>query len=224
MEKKASIIRRPAKRIIGFALALATLAGFTTIGSYATTATAATNERLFTYGMKDTRFSIKPFGEEYNPVWNIALSESVEEWNDAHPDVNITISEDSYNSVEFDNIARRGLYSKVCILTHCYFKISIKEGFKNADNDWIMKNGKFLLIHELGHALGLNDFNYTPNGEISAMSAKNNYGIPKVSMYDVSLLLMRLSAERNMEQHEIILASFGEFLTPVSRAFNGWQN
>jgi hypothetical protein len=211
-------------RVIALPLAFAVLFGAGVVGSYAANASIAPDDRFFVYGMPTTEFTVQKFGEGVDPIWNVALAGAIKEWNDAHAAVKITAVDESPNKIVFEDLPRRALYSKICLPGHCFFKISIREDQKAKDGDWIRGEGKFLLVHELGHALGINDFDSPPTKQISVMSAKNNYGVPRVSIYDASLLAQRISWEKDKTQLEIIAVSSGEFFTPVSRAFNGYKN
>jgi hypothetical protein len=222
MEKKVK--KSVVARVIALPLVFAVLFGASILGTYAANASIAPDERFFVYGMPTTEFTVQKFGEGVDPVWNVALAGAIKEWNDSHPAVKITAVEESPNQIVFEDLPRRALYSKICFPGHCFFKISIREDQKANDGDWIREEGKFLLVHELGHALGINDFDSPPTKQISVMSAKNNYGVPRVSIYDASLLAQRIAWEKDKTQLEILAVSTEEFFTPVSRAFNGYKN
>jgi len=211
-------------KVLALPVIFAVLFGAGVVGSYAANASIAPDDRFFVYGMPTTEFTVQKFGDDVDPIWNVALAGAVKEWNDAHPAVKITAVESSPNRIVFENLPRRALYSKICLPGHCFFKISIREDQKDNSGEWIREEGKFLLVHELGHALGINDFESPPQKQISVMSAKNNYKVPRVSLYDASLLAQRISWEKDKSQIEIVAVSLEEFLTPVSRAFNGYRN
>lgn len=212
-----------AKKLAGRALALFTVLGIATMGTYVANASPVPDERYFPFGMNTTEFSIQPFDSDAHTDWNTALENAVKEWNDTSPAINISVEPSSLNTVGFDaGLPRRGLYSKVCVPFVCKFHISIRDSGLEQKDGWILEEGQFLLVHELGHALGLNDVIYTVDGNLSVMSAKKNHGIPQPSTYDTQLLATRVAIDENKDSLFAGLVP-SSFLTPIWRAFNGYN-
>lgn len=215
--------RKKSRRLVSKTLVLLASLGIATAGTYVANASPVPDERYFPFGMSTTEFTIQPFSADVDPAWNVALDNAVEEWNDSHPSISITVDPASLNTVGFDSeLPRRALYSKICIPFVCKFHIAIREDGSESGAEWILEEGQFLIVHELGHALGLNDVYDTESGAMSVMSAKKNFGIAKPSVYDMSLLMSRISYEKNQETM-IASSEFTSFFTPIWRAFNGYR-
>jgi hypothetical protein len=209
--------------VVRISAATLTLAVLATVGTYLGTATIAPNTQFFAFGMDTTKFTVKPFSGDSAPEWNEVLTRAVADWNDVHPEIQITIDEDSRNTMGFDPMGPRALYSKICLPFACHFHIGINEEFKNSDGEFIRDTGRFLVAHEIGHALGLNDVIDTPDQTSSLMSAKRNYGMGFPHKTDRVLMMQRISWEKDASKTEIIATSLDGFFTPISRAFNGYN-
>jgi hypothetical protein len=215
--------RSKVKRLVSRVLVLLTALGLVTMGTYVANASPVPDDRYFPFGMNTTEFSVQPFSSDAHPDWNAALANAVEEWNDSNPAINISIDSRSLNTVGFDaELPRRALYSKICVPFICKFNISIRDNGAEQEDGWILDEGQFLLVHELGHALGLNDVIETVDGNLSVMSAKKNYGITRPSIYDMQLLMARVSVEKN-QKSMLAGIELSSFLTPIWRAFNGYN-
>lgn len=209
--------------VVRLSAAMLTFAVLATAGTYLGTATLAPNAQFFAFGMDTTKFTIKPFSGDSAPEWNEVLTEAVADWNDVHPEIEITINEDSRNTIAFEKMGTRALYSKICLPFACHFHIGINEELKYSEAEVIKDSGKFLVTHEIGHALGLNDVVDTPEQTSSIMSAKRNYGMGFPQKTDRVLMMQRISWEKGVSQAFIIATSFEGFLTPISRAFTGYN-
>jgi hypothetical protein len=193
------------------------------LASYFLTFTPAPDDRYIAFGIGSHEFTIKPIsGGENSDIWNEALAEGIASWNAAHPDINITISNNSLNRVAFTGMEHEALYSKVCLPFACSFIISIDNDFIDNKREWIMHRGKYYIVHELGHALGLNDVWYTPNREISIMSDKNNNGVPRPRSYDIQLVSGKIGWTKNQTRLEQLSnLNFDAVVSPVVHSFEG---
>jgi hypothetical protein len=171
--------------------------------SYFLTFTPAPDDRYIAFGIGSLEFTIKPIsGVKNSDIWNEALAEGVASWNAVHPDINITISDDSLNRVAFGSMGHMALYSKVCLPFTCNFVIGINDTLIDSEPEWIMYWGRYSIVHELGHALGLKDL-WHPNEEISVMSQGNdNVKFPKPSAYDIQSIWEQIERTKNQTKLE----------------------
>lgn len=147
-----------------FILALVVLVGVTALGL------------SFYYSGKDTlpliplsdndgHTTIRPISHsdpELDAAWKKAQAEAVTMWNDSSEDISITITEDSPNTITFYPLPdpKLALYipTPSCLFSECNYFILINEEFYTSYNTYHIKyRGRYLIAHELGHALGLND-------------------------------------------------------------------
>lgn len=178
-----------------------------TLGTYAVSASAAPNEHYTAFGWHSTKFTVKPFTEDVPVVWNTALQSAVTTWNEAHPEVEISIDPDSTNTVYFvdeffAHDGREAEYKKICLPTGCWFEIALDSEHLELKPKDVRLLGEFLLLHELGHALGLNDFERTSPADTSVMANyQEPHKKPKLHPYDRHLIAERISLmKRNPHQ------------------------
>jgi hypothetical protein len=179
------------------AKAISVLLGLTVV-TYAMSASAAPNEHYTAFGWHTTKFTVKPFDSNVPPAWNAALKSAATTWNKSHPAVHISIDPESQNKVHFvkgfiANDDRLAEYRKICLPTGCWFEIALDVRNLELEHKEIRLFGEYILLHELGHALGLNDFDKEPGSPSSVMSFYANPGSkPKLHKYDLLLVSERI--------------------------------
>lgn len=97
---------------------------------------------------------------ELDEAWKKAQRAAVDLWNES-PDINIEITEDSPNTISFAWLPG-GAYayyipSLSCITGECTYSIYIDSPALEYNKYIVKYRGMYLIAHELGHALGLND-------------------------------------------------------------------
>lgn len=113
----------------------------------------------------DGRITVTPISHpdpKREEAWNEALAAAVAIWNDASDHVFITVDENSPNTIEFTDLPTpsQAMYIPTldCLVgTECTFDIYLDSVPFNYHPVVVTRRGEYLLAHELGHALGLND-------------------------------------------------------------------
>lgn len=218
MPKSATL----AKRFASLAVKAAALGVAMTVASYGMTASAAPHEHFTAFGWHSTEFDVRPFGEDVNPLWNEALQNAINTWNASHPEVRITLNQDSSNTVAFAssfvyNDGRAAEYKKLCLPAKCWFEITIDDEYIQAGPETIKRMGQFLILHELGHALGLNDFDPKGREEFSVMAYYMHQSEPpKLQPYDYYLIRKRVEMNKSRSLEQMIDTFAVGVLRPAS--------
>jgi hypothetical protein len=179
------------------AKAISVLLGLTIV-TYALSASAAPNEHYTAFGWHTTKFTVKPFDSAVPKEWNAALQSAAKTWNKAHPSIEITIDPKSQNRVHFvtgfmANDDRLAEYRKICLPTGCWFEIALDVVNLELEKQEVRLFGEYLLLHELGHALGLNDFEKETGSQSSVMSSyPHPQKKPRLEKYDLLLVSERI--------------------------------
>jgi hypothetical protein len=219
-----SILKTKYPVLLFVAKVLSVLLGLT-VATYAMSASAAPNEYYTAFGWHTTKFTVKPFDSNVPQEWNAALRSAAETWNKAHPSIDIEVDPKSQNRVHFvtgfmANDERLAEYRKICLPTSCWFEIALDvKNLELAKRD-VRLFGEYILLHELGHALGLNDFEKEPGSQSSVMSFYPNPDQkPKLQKYDLLLVSERL---RVMESgtHQLVSTIALGILRPASHSGN----
>lgn len=190
------------------AKAIAIIAGLV-VATYAVSASAAPNEHYTAFGWHATKFTVRPFSDPVHPSWNAALLSATQTWNKANPEVQITLDENSLNTVQFvneffANDGRQAEYKKICLPAGCWFEISINAEHLELNPKEVRLLGEFLILHELGHALGLNDFEPTSLSNSSVMAHyEKPHKKPELHPYDKHLVAERIRLMKR-SPHQLI--------------------
>lgn len=201
-------VKRPLARAMRISLNTSVAFLILTGTSYIANASAAPHEHFIGFGWQTTEFDVKPFSDDVPPEWNKALKSAVATWNSAHSSVNITIDENSRNTVDFAETFtvddhRDAEYRKFCMPTGCWFEIRIDSDRKYGGPEEVALTGEFLILHELGHALGLNDFEPESQDQYSVMAFyEMSNQKPTLHDYDFELIQERV---RVIESGELFL-------------------
>lgn len=111
----------------------------------------------------DGHITVQPVSHpdpELDEAWKKAQRAAVDLWNES-PDIHIEITEDSPNTISFAWLPGGAwayyVPSLGCITGECTYRIYLDSPALEYSKYVVKYRGMYLIAHELGHALGLND-------------------------------------------------------------------
>lgn len=158
------------------------------LGGLIMLSSAAAYAAYLTFGWPNKNIPVKSYS--FNETWQVPMDKSLENWNDANAKVTFSKNSSSENSIsaaqyEWEDYARNYLTVSGSTLTK--FRVEMNARTISRDRE----DGKFgnfvqsVFVHELGHAIWLDDNPNTTSSSIMKYS-RNRNTMTNPQTYDIN--------------------------------------